>query len=76
MHNGAEFVPVTRFVDDQLNESGATLTMGQTPLTFAPFDLFRNGAIMIVGEDYTRVGVTVTLTAAAADETFKAIYYI
>ena len=76
IHNGTEFVPANRFVDDQLNESGSTLVMGQTPLPYAPFDLYRNGAIMILGEDYTRVGATVTLVAAANDETFKAIYYI
>jgi hypothetical protein len=77
MHNGTAYTSVSRISETQTGITGATVTLASTPLSYAPVDVYRNGALQIVTDDYTRSGATLTMSPAlVATEKVTAIYYI
>jgi hypothetical protein len=48
-----------------VNNSNLTYTLSQTPLSAAGFKLFINGRKAILGAEFTRAGVTITIVGGA-----------
>lgn len=76
IHNGIEYISCYRKEVILRNYNQVSFLLPETPLSFAPFEVFRNGLRLISPDDYTRSGTMVTLDSRADDETITAIYYL
>lgn len=77
VHNGTDYVSVSPITETQTGVTSMSTTLAATPLSYAPFTLYRNGLYQIVTDDYTLAGSTITwVTILASNDKVTAIYYI
>lgn len=76
IHNGVEYVSCYRKEVIYRNYDQVSFLLPDTPLSFAPFEVYRNGQRLISPDDYTRSGTMVTLDSRADDETIAVVYYL
>lgn len=77
MHDGSGWLAVTRMLEKQTGVSGTAITVASLPLSYAAFDLYKNGVLQDDPEDYTRSGTSVTMTLSLlTTDKITMIYYI
>jgi hypothetical protein len=77
IHNGTNYVSATSIQELRTGLSGTVITLSNSPLTYAPFDIYRNGLRLVLDDDYTITGNQITFVVGfiAADK-FLLKYYI
>lgn len=78
VHDGTGFVVASPMEETISGITGSTVTLAASPLSYTKFELFRNGQRLIVTDDYTRSGATITIIGLPLISTDKitATYYI
>lgn len=78
VHDGTSFVVASPMEETISGITGTTVTLASSPLSYTKFELFRNGQRLIVTDDYTRSGATITIVGTSLISTDKitATYYI
>jgi hypothetical protein len=77
IHNGTSFVKAQYIEETKTGLSSTIVTLATTPMTGAPFTLFRNGSRQVITDDFTRSGATLTLASSLIpSDKITATYYV
>jgi len=77
VHNGTGYVSVSPIVETQSGISGTLVTLAATPCSFCSLNIFKNGQLLVVTDDYTISGSSLTLTTTLnSSDKITAQYYI
>jgi hypothetical protein len=77
IHDGTGWASVSRTVETQTGISGTLVTLASTPLSYAPKDIYKNGLLQVVTDDYTMAGANVTfVNSLSSTDKVTAIYYL
>jgi len=77
LYSGGSWVSGTYLREIQTGMTGTNVTLASTPLVDTPVQIYKNGLLQNVGDDYTIVGTTLTMVIAlVTTDKITAIYYI
>lgn len=77
MYSGGSWVSGTYLREIQTGITGTNVTLASSPLVDTPVQIYKNGLLQNVGDDYAIVGTTLTMSVSLiTSDKITAIYYI
>ena len=77
IHNGTNYISAISIQELKTGLSGTTITLSNVPLSYAPFDIYRNGLMLVLTDDYTIISNQITFNVGfVTTDKFLLKYYI
>lgn len=77
IYSGGSWVSGTYLREKQTGITGTNVNLASTPLADTPVQLYKNGILQELGDDYTILGTTITMVESLlTTDKISAIYYI